>query len=508
MGGRPTFDTQTNQPGPRRGQLFLLLMKPFLNDDFLLQTATARTLYHEYAAAMPIIDYHNHLPPDQIANDHQFDNLTQIWLAGDHYKWRAMRANGVDEHYITGAASDREKFQKWAETVPYTLRNPLYHWTHLELQRYFGITELLNGESAGRIYDECSAKLRTPEYSVQGLLRRMNVETLCTTDDPADALEHHRALAAGNCAVQVLPAFRADKAMAVDDAPSFNAYLDRLGAVAEVDIHSFADLETALRRRHDFFATLGCRLSDHGLEQIYAADYTPEEVASSFHKIRGGQALEKLEILQFKSAMLVLLAEMDWEKGWTQQFHLGALRNNNARMLRQLGPDTGWDSIGDFAQGRALSAFLDRLDTDDKLAKTIVYNLNPADNELIATMIGNFNDGSVAGKMQFGSSWWFLDQKDGMEKQLNALSNMGLLSRFVGMLTDSRSFLSYPRHEYFRRVLCNLLGNDVENGELPNDVALLGQMVQNICYHNAREYFGFGKVAAAPAVAASAVAAH
>jgi glucuronate isomerase len=479
------------------------MIKPFLNEDFLLQTETARQLYHEFAKAMPIIDYHNHLLPDQIAEDKQFENLTQIWLYGDHYKWRAMRANGVDEYYITGAASDWEKFEKWAETVPYTLRNPLYHWTHLELQRYFGITELLNKDSARRIYDECSAKLRTPAYSVRKLLRMMNVKTLCTTDDPADSLEHHQALAASGFDVQVLPAFRADKAMAVDDAPSYNAYLDKLGAVAEIEISTFADLETALRRRHDFFATLGCRLSDHGLEQIYAADYTTGETDAIFQKIRGGHALESEEILKFKSAMLVLLAEMDWEKSWTQQFHLGALRNNNARMLRELGPDTGWDSIGDFSQGRALSTFLDRLDTNDKLAKTIIYNLNPADNELIATMIGNFNDGSVAGKMQFGSGWWFLDQKDGMEKQINALSNMGLLSRFVGMLTDSRSFLSYPRHEYFRRVLCNLLGNDVENGELPHDMALLGQMVQNICYNNAREYFGFEQAVAAPVAVAA-----
>ena len=469
-------------------------MKPFLDDDFLLHTATARTLYHEFAKPMPIIDYHNHLPPEQIAGNRQFENLTQIWLAGDHYKWRAMRANGVAEHYITGAASDREKFQQWAETVPYTLRNPLYHWTHLELQRYFDITELLNGESAGRIYDECTAKLQTPEYSVQSLLRKMNVATLCTTDDPADSLEHHRALAASGYAVQVLPALRADKAMAVDDAPSYNAYLDRLGTVAEVEIRTLADLETALRRRHDFFAAQGCRLSDHGLEQLYAAEYTAEEVAASFAKIRGGLGLDQLEAVKLKSALLVLLAEMDWKKGWTQQFHLGALRNNNVRMLRELGPDTGWDSIGDFAQGRALSAFLDRLDSQDKLAKTIVYNLNPADNELLATMVGNFNDGSVAGKMQYGSAWWFLDQKDGMEKQLNTLSNMGLLSRFVGMLTDSRSFLSFPRHEYFRRILCNLLGTDVENGELPADMQLLGELVQNICYHNAREYFGFNGV--------------
>jgi glucuronate isomerase len=477
-------------------------MKPFLSADFLLKTATARTLYHEYAKPMPIIDYHNHLLPDQIAEDKQFENITQIWLSGDHYKWRAMRANGVSERYITGDASDWEKFEKWAETVPYTLRNPLYHWTHLELQRYFGITELLNKDSARRIYDECSAKLQTPEYSVQSLLKMMRVETLCTTDDPADSLEHHQALAASGFGVHVLPTFRADKAMAVDDVTSYNAYLDELGTAAAVGISTFADLETALRRRHDFFASVGCRLSDHGLEHIYAAEYTPAEVAASFRKIRGGSALTLAENHQFKAAMLVLLAEMDWEKGWTQQYHLGALRNNNSRMLRELGPDTGWDSIGDFPQGRALSAFLDRLDRQDKLAKTIIYNLNPADNDLIATMIGNFNDGSVAGKMQFGSGWWFLDQKDGMEKQLNALSNMGLLPRFVGMLTDSRSFLSYPRHEYFRRVLCNLLGNDVENGELPADMELLGRTVQNICYGNAKEYFGFDKVAETAAVSA------
>ncbi|SNR34849.1 glucuronate isomerase [Hymenobacter mucosus] len=471
-------------------------MKPFLNHDFLLQTATASTLYHEYAKQMPIIDYHNHLLPDQIAQDKQFDTITQVWLYGDHYKWRAMRTNGVPERYITGDASDWEKFEKWAETVPQTVRNPLYHWTHLELQRYFGITELLNKDSARRIYDQCNALLRTPEYSVQNLLRKMNVETLCTTDDPADSLEYHRALQETDFEVQVLPTFRPDKAMAPEDAASYNAYLDKLGQAAGVDIRTFADLEAALRQRHDFFATLGCRLSDHGLEQIYAAAYTEAEISTIFSRVRGGQALSEQEILQFKSAMLVLLAEMDWEKGWTQQFHLGALRNNNARMLRQLGPDTGWDSIGDFAQGRALSSFLNRLDEQDKLAKTIIYNLNPADNELIATMIGNFNDGSVAGKVQFGSGWWFLDQKDGMEKQINALSNMGLLSRFVGMLTDSRSFLSYPRHEYFRRVLCNLFGNDVENGELPEDLELLGGIVQNICYGNAKEYFGFATVAA------------
>jgi len=479
-------------------------MKPFLDNDFLLQTATARTLYHEYAQPMPIIDYHNHLPPEQIAEDRQFENLTQIWLAGDHYKWRAMRANGVPEHYITGEASDWEKFEKWAETVPYTLRNPLYHWTHLELRRYFGVTELLNPASAHRIYVACNAQLQTPAYSVQNLLRRMNVETLCTTDDPADSLAHHQALATSGFEVRVLPAFRADRAMAVDDAASYNAYLDRLGAVAAVNIRTYAELKTALRRRHDFFASLGCRVSDHGLEHVYAAPFTDAEVAASFAKIRGGKELTTTENQQLKSALLVLLAEMDWEKGWTQQYHLGALRNNNARMLRVLGPDTGWDSMGDFPQARVLSAFLDRLDAQNKLAKTILYNINPADNEVMAAMTGNFNDGSVAGKIQFGSGWWFLDQKDGMERQLNALSNIGLLSRFVGMVTDSRSFLSYPRHEYFRRVLCNLLGTDVENGELPADMELLGRLVQDVCYGNAKAYFGFDKVEEAAAVGMAA----
>ncbi|GAA3922968.1 glucuronate isomerase [Hymenobacter algoricola] len=470
------------------------MKKPFLNDDFLLQTETARQLYHDFAQSMPIIDYHNHLLPDQIAQDKQFDNLTQIWLSGDHYKWRAMRAHGVPERYITGAASDWEKFEKWAETVPFTVRNPLYHWTHLELQRYFGIHELLNKDSARRIYDECSAKLRTPEYSVRRLLLKMNVETLCTTDDPADSLEHHQAIAADPFGVRVLPTFRPDKAMAVEDVPAYNAYLDKLAAAAGVVIQTYDDLLTALKLRHDFFHALGARLSDHGLERMYAAEFSARQVAAAFLKVRGGKALNQAEAEAFKSSILLDLARLDHARGWTQQFHLGALRNNNSRMLRALGPDTGWDSIGDFAQGRRLSAFLDRLDSEDQLAKTILYNLNPGDNELMATMVGNFNDGSVAGKVQLGSGWWFLDQKDGMEKQLNALSNMGLLSQFVGMLTDSRSFLSYPRHEYFRRVLCNLLGTDVENGELPDDMALLGQIVQNICYGNAKKYFGFGAV--------------
>lgn len=466
-------------------------MKQFLNDDFLLQTDTARRLYHDYAKDMPIIDYHNHLPPQEIAEDRQFENITQVWLNGDHYKWRAMRTNGVPEHYCTGAASDVEKFRKWATTVPYTLRNPLYHWTHLELQRYFDIYDILNEKTADSIYQQCNEILQTPDFSVRNLLRKMNVQTLCTTDDPVDDLAFHRQMQDDGFEINVLPAFRPDKAMAVDNALIFNAYLQKLEAAANVSITNFDNYLAALRQRHDYFAQVGCRLSDHGLDYIHFQDCTTNEVAAIFAKVRRGVSLESIEIEQFKSYMLLEFAEWDCEKGWTQQFHLGALRNANSRMRQTLGPDTGWDSIGDWPQAAALAKFLDKLDSKNKLAKTILYNLNPADNEIIATMTGNFNDGSVAGKIQFGSAWWFLDQKDGMERQLNALSNMGLLSRFVGMLTDSRSFLSYPRHEYFRRILCNLFGNDVENGELPNDIEWIGQVIQNICYYNAASYFQF-----------------
>ena len=464
-------------------------MKKFLDENFLLHNKTAQALYHEYARSMPIIDYHNHLPPQQVADDVNFENLTQVWLYGDHYKWRAMRANGIDERFSTGTASDYEKFEQWAATVPYTLRNPLYHWTHLELQRYFNIDTLLDAKSAKAIYEEATALLQSKEYSVRGLLRKMNVKALCTTDDPIDTLEHHQKIKADGFEIKVLPAFRPDKAMDVDDPQRFNEYVLKVEAAADVSVGNYADYLKALKKRHDFFHSMGAIVSDHGLEQIYAEDFTTEGINRIFDKIRAGKALEHTENLQFKSAMLLEFARWDHEKNWVQQFHLGALRNNNARRLRDLGPDTGWDSIGDFSQAKALAKFMNRLDDDNQLAKTILYNLNPSDNELMATMIGNYNDGSVAGKVQFGSGWWFLDQKDGMTRQLNALSNMGLLSRFVGMLTDSRSFLSFPRHEYFRRLLCNLLGEEIENGELPNDLEWTGKIVQDICYNNAKQYF-------------------
>ncbi|MGL6267896.1 MAG: glucuronate isomerase, partial [Chitinophagaceae bacterium] len=440
---------------------------------------------------MPVIDYHNHLPPEEIAQDKNFDNITQVWLNGDHYKWRAMRANGVNENYITGAKTDWEKFEAWSATVPYTVRNPLYHWTHLELQRYFGISEILNKESARHIYDETSAKLQTKEFSVRHLLESMNVKLICTTDDPLDNLNFHQQIRKDEWNVKVLPAFRPDKAMNVDDTETFNNYLNSLEAVSNVSISGFQDYLAALKNRHDYFVANQCTVSDHGLEAIYAEDYTDNEITTIFKKIRSGNELTNIENKKFKSAMLIHFAEWDHECGFVQQYHLGALRNNNSRMLKTLGPDTGWDSIGDFSQARSLAKFLNRLDSNNKLTRTIIYNLNPADNELFATMIGNFNDGSVAGKIQWGSSWWFLDQKDGITKQLNTLSNMGLLSRFIGMLTDSRSFLSFPRHEYFRRILCNLFGSEIENGELPNDIDWIGKVVQDISYNNARTYFNW-----------------
>ncbi len=469
-------------------------MKKFLDKNFLLQTKTAEKLYHNHAAKMPIIDYHCHLNPEDIAKDRKFENLTQIWLYGDHYKWRGMRTNGVAEKYCTGDATDYEKFEKWAETVPATLRNPLFHWTHLELKNYFGIEDILSPKTAKKIYEKATKMLQTDDFSVRNLMKKANVELVCTTDDPIDNLEFHKKIKKDDFGITVLPTWRPDKAMAVENVEGFNTYLNKLAEVAEINIVRFSDLLAALEKRHKYFHKNGCRLSDHGIETFYAEDFDETEVKSIFNKIRSGNSLDKGEILKFKSAMLIELGLMDHATGWTQQFHVGVIRNNNTRKFNDLGPDTGFDSIGDFEIGKPLSKFLDTLDQQDKLARTILYNLNPRDNELFATMLGNFQDGTIAGKIQFGSGWWFLDQKQGMEDQMNALSNLGLLSQFVGMLTDSRSFLSYPRHEYFRRILCNLLGNDVENGEIPNDMELVGSMVENICYYNAKKYFGFDEI--------------
>ena len=464
--------------------------KTFITDNFLLENKYAEELYHSYAKNQPIIDYHNHLPPAQIAADTQFENISRVWLNGDHYKWRAMRTMGVNEKFITGNASDKEKFEAWGKTVPHTLRNPLYHWTHLELKRYFGIDELLNESNASSIYENVNAQLQQKENSVRGLLNKMNVETLCTTEDPTDTLEHHQAMKKENFGIKVSTAFRPDKSILID-AEGYTDYLKELGKVAEVDIQSFQDLKDALLKRIEYFDENGCKLCDHGLNSMSFAEFTDAEVDAALKAKLSGKAVSAKEAEKFKTALLLFLSETYHKFGWVQQFHLGALRNNNKRMLAQLGPDTGWDSIGDYTQAEKLSQFLNTLDGKDKLTKTILYNLNPADNEVFATMIGNFNDGSVKGKVQWGSGWWFLDQKDGMEKQMNALSNMGLISCFIGMLTDSRSFLSFPRHEYFRRVLCNLFGKEMASGELPQDMDLVGNTISNICYGNAKDYFNF-----------------
>lgn len=467
------------------------MRKEFIHEDFLLESTSASTLYHSYARSLPIIDYHCHLSPKDIAGNKQFANLTQIWLYGDHYKWRAMRACGIDERFITGNASDWEKFEMWARTVPKTIRNPLYHWTHLELKRPFGISgTLLNEKTAKGIWNTCNKKLAQAGFSAQGILKRMNVEVVCTTDDPIDSLEYHEAYSKnGNGFTRMIPAFRPDKAMAVENPAAFYLYLQELENAAGIEIKNFDRFIEAIRVRHSFFHAHGCRLSDHGLETVYAENYSESDIQSVFKKLMKQKPLAAGEILKFKSAMLVEFGIMDHEKGWVQQFHLGALRNNNRRMLNELGPDTGYDSIGDFEIARPLAKFLDKLDAQNSLAKTILYNLNPRDNELIATMIGNFQNGTVAGKMQYGASWWFLDQLDGMRKQIEALSTMGILSQFVGMLTDSRSFLSFPRHEYFRRLLCNILGGEMEKGLIPNDMKLIGGIVRDVCYLNAKKYF-------------------
>ena len=469
----------------------------FIHKDFMLSTETARALYHGHAEGMPIIDYHCHLVPQQIAENIQFRDITQLWLVdghyGDHYKWRAMRANGVSEEYLTGGTkSSWETFEKWAETVPYTMRNPLYHWTHLELSRVFGIDKLLSPKTAREIFEECNAKLATPEFRGQALIKRFGVETVCTTDDPADDLRWHKMIAEHPFGVKVLPAWRPDKAMAVENPAAYKAYLEQLGAAAGMEIRSYADLQEALQKRHDFFASMGCKLSDHGLETFYAADYTQAEVDAIFRKVLDGRTPDAREIEQFRSAFLVDQAVMDAEAGWAQQFHVGAIRNNNSKMFGLVGPDTGYDAIHDLPTAAAGHRFFDRLASRDRLAKTILYCLNPKDNEVMMTMAYTFNDGTFPGKMQFGSGWWFLDQEDGMRKQMNALSVLGLFSRFVGMLTDSRSFISYPRHEYFRRILCDVIGSDVEAGKLPaSELETIGRMVEDISYNNAKNYFNF-----------------
>ncbi len=462
--------------------------RSFIHEDFLLATKQARDLYHTYASDEPIYDYHCHLSPQLIADNHQFADLAELWLGGDHYKWRAMRSNGVNERFCTGDATPREKFQAWAETVPETLRNPLYHWTHLELKRYFGVDVLLNGSTAEKIWKQASARL--PKLRVHDLLTQSKVAVVCTTDDPADSLALHGKIAASTLQTRVYPAFRPDRALAVGDPASFNAWVEKLAATANVTIRKFDDFLGALKKRHDEFHAAGCRLSDHGLEMALAESCTHAQAKMTFDAARGGRVPSVNEVLRFGSYLMLEFGRWDAARGWTKQLHLGALRSNNSRLLSQLGPDTGFDSIGDFPQARALSRYLDTLDSTNQLPRTILYNVNPVDNYVLGTMIANFQDGSIPGKLQFGSGWWFLDQKEGMEWQINALSSLGLLSRFVGMLTDSRSFVSYPRHEYFRRILCNLLGNDMARGEIPGDLKLVGGMVRNICFGNARNYFG------------------
>ena len=462
----------------------------FLNEDFLLQSEEAKQLYHQHAANVSIIDYHNHLSPKDIAENRQFSDLTEIWLEGDHYKWRAMRINGIDERYCTGNACPEEKFVKWAETVPKTMRNPLYHWSHLELKRYFGVTELLNGGSAKRIYEQCSALLQTDDFRVQGLLKKMKAEVVCTTDDPCDDLQYHKVMASSK-SLKMLPTFRPDKAYTFNGQSTYKTYIEKLEEATSMEISSIRALFRALESRVEYFHNHGCRAADHGLETLPFSTISETEAEKLFSRVLSGGSLTDEETVGLRFVILHHLCRLYHSKGWIQQFHLGALRNNNERKMRELGPDTGFDSIGDFPQAKTMAKFFNQLDNSDQLAKTIIYNLNPADNELFATMTGNFNDGTTAGKMQWGSGWWYLDQKDGMEKQMNTLSNMGLLSCFVGMVTDSRSFLSFPRHEYFRRVLCNLVGEDVKRGELPDDMPLLGQMVEDVCYNNARIYFCF-----------------
>ena len=469
-------------------------MKPFLDKDFLLQTHTAQSLYHNHAKDLPIIDYHCHLNPKLIAEDYRFKNITDLMLSGDHYKWRLMRANGVDEKFITGDGSDWEKFQKFAETIPYTMRNPMYHWTHMELQRVFGIEKLLSADTAVEIYEKCNSMLQEDGFTVRGLMEKFKVEVVCTTDDPCDSLLYHKKIKESGFHIQVLPTWRPDKSLAVENRSNFVSYIQKLEKVADTTIRNYHDYVSAIKKRHDYFHSMGCKLSDHGIEEFYSDDCSTEEAEAIFKKVYiEKKDLTEIEVSKFKSKMLYENTTLNYEKGWVQQFHFGAIRNNNTKMFKAIGPDAGYDSINDNSTlAASMGRFFDRLQNEDKLAKSIVYNLNPRENYLVATMIANFQEAPMAGKMQFGSGWWFLDQKDGMEDQLNVLSTQGLLSRFVGMLTDSRSFISYPRHDYFRRILCNLIGNDIEEGLLPaSEMNFIEKMVENISYYNAKEYFKF-----------------
>jgi len=464
----------------------------FITEDFLLHSNTAKRLYHEFAEKMPIYDFHCHLPPQEIADNEQYKNMTQIWLAGDHYKWRAMRASGIDERFITGDASDYEKFSAWARVVPLTIRNPLFHWTCMELKKPFGIEKkMLEPKTAKEIWNACNEKLKSDDFRARGILARMNVKVVCTTDDPVDRLEHHTAIRNdGDFAIKVVPTFRPDRAMAVESQEIFNEWVGRLEAVAGMEVKDYAGFLEAIGKRHEFFHHAGCRISDHALEAPCDAEFLESEIIYIFHKVRSGKELEPEEIVKFKTALLHELALLDHGKGWTMQLHIGALRNTNSRYFERLGPDSGFDTMADGPIARPLARFFDRLDSISRLPKIIVYVLNPNHNEVAAAAMGGFQDGSTPGKMQFGTAWWYNDQKDGIERQLTALSNLGLLAHFVGMVTDSRSFLSYSRHEYFRRILCDLIGRDVENAELPNDVNLLGKIVQDVCYNNAVRYFG------------------
>lgn len=467
-------------------------MKPFLDKDFLLESETAKDLYHNHASKMPIIDYHCHLDPKMIADDHRFTSITELWLGGDHYKWRVLRTNGVAEYYITGDASDWDKFEKWAATIPYCFRNPLYHWTHLELKTAFGIDILLNPETAKEIFDKCNSQLRNnPDMTARGLMKRYKVEVVCTTDDPTDSLEYHRRIAKDGFEVKVLPTWRPDKAMTVENPKDFIAYIKKLANSTGLKITTFDTFIEALKKRHDFFAEAGCKLSDHGLNEFYAEDFIEKDINKIFDKVTSDKHLTEEEVKKFKSKMLLLFGKMDAEKGWTQQFHYGTIRNSNSKMMSKLGPDSGFDSIGEWNTAESCAKFLDKLNSEGLLPKTIIYNLNPSANEVMASMIGNFQDGSVPGKIQLGSAWWFNDQLDGMTRQINALSQLGLISRFIGMLTDSRSFLSYPRHEYFRRNLCNIISHDIENGLIPYEgyeKNRIEKMIEDICYYNAKQY--------------------